>query len=55
MGIMDTFKARQAYRMSICESCEHFQQKNKSCMLCGCYMEVKTWVPIFKCPKNKWD
>jgi hypothetical protein len=55
MGIIDDFKERQQYRMSICEQCERYNSGNKSCMECGCYMPLKTAIPIFKCPKHKWD
>ncbi len=55
MSILDPFLERQKYRMSICEQCERYNAGNKTCTRCGCYMPVKTAIPIFKCPENRWD
>lgn len=41
-------------RLSICESCEKFNPKIRNCRMCGCFMDLKTWLPKQKCPMNKW-
>lgn len=42
------------HRMSVCNSCEHLSEKLHRCALCGCFMELKTWLPTQKCPIDKW-
>jgi len=29
-------------RIEICESCEYFWKPGRNCMLCGCFMDIKT-------------
>lgn len=41
-------------RYEICTSCEFFQPENKICLKCGCYMPLKTIIPLMKCPIGKW-
>lgn len=40
-------------RLAICKSCEYLHQ-TQFCKLCGCFMPVKTYIPISECPKKKW-
>ena len=40
-------------RMSLCRSCEHFT-KMQICNKCACFMPLKTWFKISKCPLEKW-
>ena len=42
-------------RMTICNQCEHLEQKKKVCNVCGCFMEFKTKIPTAKCPLGKWN
>ena len=42
-------------RMDTCNNCEHLTQSLKRCNLCGCFMELKTWLPQVSCPARKWD
>lgn len=41
-------------RLSICNACPKYDVKVARCMVCGCYMKVKTLLPNVKCPENKW-
>ena len=41
-------------RLAICTSCEKFRLKTRTCKVCGCFMDVKTWMPRQKCPMDKW-
>jgi hypothetical protein len=41
-------------RLDICNSCEFFDQIQKRCRKCGCYMAVKTYLKAEKCPIGKW-
>jgi ribosomal protein L32 len=41
-------------RLDICKKCELYQESNKTCKECGCYLEIKTsWVSE-SCPEGKW-
>ena len=58
-------------RIAICESCNHFRKKTRTCgtpikgnkvqykkkyyRLCGCFMDVKTAIQFAKCPLGKWE
>lgn len=41
-------------RLSICQGCEYLESLNR-CKKCGCFMDVKTWLPMSSCPVKKWD
>jgi RNA polymerase subunit RPABC4/transcription elongation factor Spt4 len=41
-------------KLKICTECQHFIKEKKICNLCGCYMPVKTLIPLMKCPDGKW-
>jgi len=43
-----------AYRLSICETCEHFRKTSRTCRKCGCFMKLKTTLAKSKCPVGKW-
>jgi hypothetical protein len=47
----------QQERMSICESCDKFNQTIRVCTLCGCFMPLKTTFKLMACPDTppKWD
>ena len=45
----------QAERWKICEGCEKLYKPTSTCRLCGCFMQVKTWMPNQKCPASKWE
>lgn len=54
-------------RIKICESCEHFKSKSRTCgtpvigdkvgdkRTCGCFMDVKTKIPFASCPFFLWN
>jgi tetratricopeptide (TPR) repeat protein len=39
-------------RLAICGGCEH--HTGSRCRLCGCYTQVKTWLPHERCPAGRW-
>ena len=41
-------------RLSICESCEFYNNAQSRCTKCGCYMAVKTYLKAATCPVGKW-
>ncbi len=43
----------QTYRISLCESCEHFT-KTRQCYICFCFMDLKTQLAAQHCPIHKW-
>jgi len=38
----DKRKAEAKRRIGICEKCEYFNKKLRTCNICGCFMDVKT-------------
>jgi rRNA maturation endonuclease Nob1 len=44
----------QKYRYDICQGCEKLYKPTDTCKMCGCFMKVKTWMPLQKCPIDKW-
>ena len=62
---------RQKKRISICEACEHFRPKTRTCgkpvvgqriehngeskRLCGCFMDAKTKLKFGSCPLGLWS
>lgn len=56
----------RAERLSICQGCEHYVEKTRSCgplvkeaftdsPLCGCHMPTKTRLKTASCPMGKWE
>ena len=43
----------RAQRWETCQGCEHLTAMNR-CRKCGCFMELKTWMPEQECPLQKW-
>lgn len=41
-------------RLEICSTCNHFFKQTKTCTKCGCFMLLKTKVPLVECPEHKW-
>lgn len=41
-------------RLAICEGCEFFRPKSKTCQKCGCFMKLKTKLEKAHCPVGKW-
>lgn len=40
-------------RLNICEGCLSYT-KLKFCSECSCFMPLKSWITIKKCPLGKW-
>lgn len=41
-------------RLGVCSTCENINKQDLTCKICGCNMKIKTLIPIFHCPDNKW-
>ena len=42
-------------RLLICNTCDQFNKRLKTCKQCGCYMPAKTMFATSKCPLSKWE
>ncbi len=40
-------------RLAICNDCEN--HTGSRCRLCGCFTQLKTWLPHERCPASKWE
>lgn len=47
-------KLDKSERMDICKGCDKFLSTTRRCSVCGCFMDVKTAIPVFHCPIDKW-
>lgn len=47
-------EAVKLQRLKICNSCDDFNKKIKTCKQCGCYMPAKTMFVVSECPLSKW-
>lgn len=45
----------QKARYDICLGCEKLYKPTSTCRLCGCFMQLKTWMPEQSCPIDKWS
>ena len=41
-------------RMEECEGCEQYNKEKQTCLICGCFMPLKTTMANMKCPLDKW-
>lgn len=41
-------------RYQICNACEHFRDRSKTCTQCNCLMPVKVKIASVYCPLKKW-
>lgn len=52
-------------RMKTCEGCNRFDKENLTCGVCGCFMDIKTKLEVYRnakklrneithCPMGKW-
>jgi hypothetical protein len=41
-------------RLAVCNSCEFLFKPTNTCLKCGCFVQAKTYIPIAKCPLDKW-
>lgn len=44
----------QKERFDICLACPKLYHPTRSCKLCGCFMQVKTYFATQECPIGKW-
>jgi hypothetical protein len=44
----------QTERWELCQSCEHFDEPEEGCRVCGCYLPHKIKDPWGDCPLDKW-
>ena len=42
-------------RLEICNSCDRMNKENRTCLECGCFLDIKTGWATEKCPIGKWD
>ena len=47
-------KVEAQRRIKICESCQFFYKLTRNCLICGCFMDIKTKVYNEECPKEYW-
>jgi rRNA maturation endonuclease Nob1 len=41
-------------RLTICKSCDKFDNEKWVCKKCGCYLDKKAKMNTESCPDNKW-
>lgn len=57
LNLLDKIKVSpeiQKERYDICLGCDKLYKPTSSCRVCGCFMQLKTWMPEQRCPLNKW-
>lgn len=54
MQIFQAIQESAGDRLTICESCEHYNANFKRCAKCGCFMPAKVALPMASCPIGKW-
>ena len=42
-------------REKICLGCIKYVPEKNECGHCGCKLEIKLWMPLEKCPIDKWS
>lgn len=42
------------HRLSICKSCENFDNEKWTCKVCECYLDKKAKMNTENCPEDKW-
>lgn len=42
-------------KLIICVGCKDFLLNSHKCNVCGCYIPLKTLIPLSKCPLGKWE
>ena len=45
----------QNERWEFCKGCEHYDEPEKGCKECGCWLPHKIKDPFAYCPIHKWD
>jgi hypothetical protein len=42
-------------RLKACHSCNDLNTSSSRCKVCGCFVRLKSWLPMEKCPNGKWS
>lgn len=50
----DSVNEQAKSRMEFCEVCDKFNKSQRKCLMCGCYMDLKVFIPDAQCPIKKW-
>lgn len=53
-GFMNVNNDVALKRISICKSCDKFNEVLQQCKECGCFLQIKTAWATEKCPLDKW-
>ena len=40
------------YRLGKCSKCNHYDPESETCMLCNCFVSIKTLLASERCPDN---
>jgi|TARA_R110000796_G_scaffold3094_22_gene11989 hypothetical protein len=54
-GFKATPRVSYEERLMICSACPELNRKNKTCNICGCYIEKKAMWKSEDCPKGYWS
>ena len=49
-----TDKVQRDCRLGVCKGCERLFKPTRTCLECGCFMGLKTWLKDSTCPIGKW-
>ena len=53
-GMAQAEKKEREKRLEICVSCDRYNAEDKTCLECGCYLEIKTKWASEACPIGLW-
>lgn len=42
-------------KLATCIQCRNFVVPRKTCGVCGCFIPLKVFIPLSKCPLGKWE
>jgi hypothetical protein len=48
-------KEERDKRYEICKECPKLFKPTRTCIKCGCFMSLKTWLKDAECPIGKWN
>lgn len=51
-GFQTVPAASRDARLKVCETCP--QRVENRCVVCGCFLDKKAWLPFEDCPLGKW-
>lgn len=53
-GLQHVTEEQKLARLAVCAGCPAFDAHNRTCILCGCYLDIKAGWKSSSCPSNKW-